>query len=146
MGDNAKLGKYIVLQDAYGNQYTYAQLGSIAKTHPVPRAQHLSAKDFKLETPNKDSAPNAPATAGDNSAKGAAPKSAKSAAPGERDRATPRTPASASSPCRSASGNAGNPGVGGQLDQLLGRSVPGLRDLQVGTSRAASSSTPRRWS
>ena len=59
MGDNAKLGKYIVLQDAYGNDYTYAHLGSIAQTHPVPRQQSLSAKTFKLETPN-DSSPDQP--------------------------------------------------------------------------------------
>ena len=48
IGDNPKLGRYIVLQDAYGNTYTYSQLGSIEKTHPVPRSQNLSAKDFKL--------------------------------------------------------------------------------------------------
>ena len=35
LGDNAKLGKYVVLQDAYGSRYTYAHLGSIAKTHRV---------------------------------------------------------------------------------------------------------------
>ena len=45
---------------------------------------------------------------------------------------TPRSSASASSPLPQRSGNAGNSGVAGQLDQLLGRSVPGLRDLQVG--------------
>ena len=27
MGQSPTLGKYIVLQDAYGNRYTYAQLG-----------------------------------------------------------------------------------------------------------------------
>ena len=27
IGENDRLGKYIVLQDAYGNRYTYAQLG-----------------------------------------------------------------------------------------------------------------------
>src|SRR3954447_8187740 len=31
MGDSPELGKYIVLQDAYGNEYTYAQLGAISK-------------------------------------------------------------------------------------------------------------------
>src|SRR6476469_3461175 len=56
MGENAKLGKYIVLQDAYGNQYTYSQLGAVSKTHPVPREQKLTAKDFQLTTPKKDAA------------------------------------------------------------------------------------------
>ena len=79
IGDNAKLGKYIVLQDAYGNQYTYAAPRLVAATHPVPRQQSLSSKDFKLQTPN-DSAPTTPATAGDNSGEGSA-KSAKAAKP-----------------------------------------------------------------
>jgi hypothetical protein len=30
-GDSAKLGKYVVLQDAYGNRYTYAELGEIVR-------------------------------------------------------------------------------------------------------------------
>jgi murein DD-endopeptidase MepM/ murein hydrolase activator NlpD len=29
MGESSKLGKYIVLEDAYGNRYTYAELGQI---------------------------------------------------------------------------------------------------------------------
>jgi hypothetical protein len=134
IGDNPRLGKYIVLQDVYGNQFTYAQLGSIERTHPVPRSQQLSGKDFKLETPNKDSAPSTPATAGDNSAKGA-PTAAKSA---------PAPPVTANSenarqrlfalPHRS--GNAGNSGIGGQLDQLLGRSVPGYETFKSAVSNS----------
>src|SRR3954464_11179647 len=67
LGDNAKLGRYLVLQDAYGNQYTYAHLGSIEQTHPVPRERKLSAQDFKQKGPGNDAAPKAPATAGQNS-------------------------------------------------------------------------------
>ncbi len=33
MGNSAKLGKYVVLQDAYGNRYTYAELGEIVRDH-----------------------------------------------------------------------------------------------------------------
>src|SRR4029453_7480099 len=76
LGRSAELGKFIVLQDAYGNRYTYAHLGSISRLHPVPPDQTLSAKDFKLTTPKKDAAPAQPATAGDNSTKGTAPKAA----------------------------------------------------------------------
>jgi hypothetical protein len=131
VGDNAKLGKYIVLQDAYGNDYTYAHLGSIEPTHPVPRQQGLSSKDFKLETPNKDSAPSTPATAGDNSggaaksaAKSAKPASAKSA-PANSENARQRLFA-----LPQRGGNGGNAGVTGQLDQLLGRSVPGYETFK----------------
>ncbi len=130
IGDNAKLGKYIVLQDAYGNQYTYADLGSVAATHPVPRQQSLSSKDFKLQTPD-DSAPTTPATAGDNSGKGSA-KSAKATKPAA-DKAPPANSENTRQrlfalPQRS--GNAGQPSVTGQLDQLLGRSVPGYETFK----------------
>ncbi|HEY6653563.1 MAG TPA: lytic murein transglycosylase [Solirubrobacterales bacterium] len=75
MGESKELGKFIVLQDAYGNRYTYSQLGSISQMHPVPRQRKLGADAFKLEGPRKDASPKAPATAGDNSGRGAAPAS-----------------------------------------------------------------------
>jgi hypothetical protein len=135
IGDNAKLGKYVVLQDAYGNQYTYAHLGSIEKTHPVPRQQSLSSKDFKLQTPN-DSAPTSPATAGDNSGGG----SAKAAKAG-KDRSAPANSENSRQrlfalPHRSGNGNQSS--VTGQLDSLLGRSVPGYE-----TFKSALSSSPQ---
>jgi hypothetical protein len=131
VGENDRLGKYLVLQDAYGNQYTYAHLGSIAQTHPVPRQQSLSSKDFKLETPS-DKAPTTPATAGDNSGKGAAkavkPAKAKSA-PDNSENSRQRLFA-----LPQRGGNAGNPGVAGELDQLLGRSVPGYETFKSALS------------
>src|SRR5919108_562163 len=57
MGNSKQLGKFIVLQDAYGNRFTYAHLGQISRVHPVPKDQSLSAKDFKLTTPKEDAAP-----------------------------------------------------------------------------------------
>ena len=33
MGNSASLGKYVVLEDAYGNRYTYAELGQIVRHH-----------------------------------------------------------------------------------------------------------------
>ena len=77
MGNSKELGKFIVLQDAYGNRYTYSQLGQISEVHPVLRQRKLGAGAFELEGPNKDAAPKTPATAGDNSARrAAAPASA----------------------------------------------------------------------
>ncbi len=32
MGDSPSLGKFIVLEDAYGNRYTYAELGEIVRS------------------------------------------------------------------------------------------------------------------
>jgi hypothetical protein len=37
IGKSRKLGRYIVLQDAYGNRYTYSGLGSVARYYPVPK-------------------------------------------------------------------------------------------------------------
>lgn len=33
MGDSPELGRYVVLQDAYGNRFTYAELGQIVREH-----------------------------------------------------------------------------------------------------------------
>src|SRR3954451_19382990 len=99
MGDNAELGKYIVLQDAYGNEYTYAQLGAISKVHPVPRQRNLSTKDFKLERPNADATPKGPATAGDNSAKAAKPPAKPAKPPAKPSKAPAKAvPAKAPAP------------------------------------------------
>ena len=62
IGSSPQLGRYIVLQDAYGNRYTYGNLGEIVRDYPVPKPQPLSAADFKLITPAKDKKPTAPAT------------------------------------------------------------------------------------
>jgi Transglycosylase SLT domain len=64
LGQSKDLGKFIVLQDAYGNRYTYSHLGEIATVHPVPREKKLGASDFKLQGPSRDAAPKAPATKG----------------------------------------------------------------------------------
>ena len=128
MGDSKQLGKFVVLQDAYGNRYTYAHLGSISKVHPVPREQNLSAKDFKLSGPAKDAAPTTPATAGDNSSKtksaasAPAPKSAK--APVNTEELRNRLFAV---PQHSGGGTTTVPD---QLDRLLGEKVPGYETFK----------------
>ena len=38
IGKSKKLGRYVVLQDVYGNRYTYAHLGQVSKVYPVPKA------------------------------------------------------------------------------------------------------------
>ena len=66
IGRSKSLGRYLVLQDVYGNRYTYAQLGEVSKHYPVPAedatdprrsAQALSANDSAP-------APTGPASAG----------------------------------------------------------------------------------
>jgi hypothetical protein len=65
VGQSASHGKYVVLQDAYGNRYTYAQLGSVVEDYPVPKPRRVSAAQVakELELP-KDPAPSEAASAG----------------------------------------------------------------------------------
>ncbi|PZS07533.1 MAG: hypothetical protein DLM64_14735 [Solirubrobacterales bacterium] len=72
VGQNAQLGKYLELQDATGNIYTYAQLGSIPKLYPVPKPVKVTAKALaqELSAPTLPS-PKAPATAGGQATAGA---------------------------------------------------------------------------
>jgi Transglycosylase SLT domain/Peptidase family M23 len=65
VGQSVSRGKYVVLQDAYGNRYTYAHLGSVVEDYPVPKRQRVSAAQVakELELP-KDPAPSEAASAG----------------------------------------------------------------------------------
>ena len=67
IGRDEKLGRFVVLEDAYGNRFTYAGIDAVARFHPVlrrdgapdgrsARALHANAKD--------DPAPRGPASAG----------------------------------------------------------------------------------
>jgi len=65
VGQNAQLGNYVELQDADGNVYTYAQLGSIPQLYPVPNSVALTGGNAaqQLSAPATP-APKSPATAG----------------------------------------------------------------------------------
>jgi hypothetical protein len=69
IGYSKTLGHYLELQDATGNVYTYAQLGSISKLVPVPKQVHVTAKEIarQLSLPATPR-PNGPATAGSQQA------------------------------------------------------------------------------
>jgi hypothetical protein len=65
IGDSSRLGRFISLRDAYGNTYTYAQLGWIARFYPVlepheGRPAHAAAPRTEAAEPR----PRAPASAG----------------------------------------------------------------------------------
>ncbi|HEV2774109.1 MAG TPA: lytic transglycosylase domain-containing protein, partial [Solirubrobacteraceae bacterium] len=68
MGRSSQLGRFVVLRDAYGNTYTYAGLGKlarsvlVAKEQPPPRPGAVQA----LAAPAADPAPSEPASAGSN--------------------------------------------------------------------------------
>jgi hypothetical protein len=68
VGRSSALGNYVVLEDAYGNQYTYAHLGKVAPSYPAPKAaqQQPTAQQLKseLEMPPRDPTPTDAASAG----------------------------------------------------------------------------------
>jgi len=66
IGRSGRLGRFLVLQDVYGNRYTYAQLGSLQRFYPVPKAQaeRPSARALKANEAERLPAPRAPASAG----------------------------------------------------------------------------------
>jgi hypothetical protein len=75
VGQSKRLGRYVVLQDVFGNRYTYAHLGTVAKNYPVPRRnageQNQARDEFRLARHSSDDKPErtlpkptAPASAG----------------------------------------------------------------------------------
>ena len=64
VGENKRLGKFVELQDAYGNTYTYARLKKVSKSYPAPRLRTTTQKQVakELALPAKDAAPTAPAS------------------------------------------------------------------------------------
>jgi hypothetical protein len=70
IGNDKKLGRYIVLQDVYGNQYTYSHLASVSQRYPVPRSlddPSVARDEFRFANNRKPEAlpkPTAPASAG----------------------------------------------------------------------------------
>jgi murein DD-endopeptidase MepM/ murein hydrolase activator NlpD len=65
VGDSPQLGRYVELQDATGNIYTYAGLGSVTRQYPVPKPVKISAKQvLKQYTIPATKAPTSPASAG----------------------------------------------------------------------------------
>jgi SLT domain-containing protein len=68
IGRNKRLGRHIVLQDVYGNRYTYAHLGAVSRVYPVPKRNaddpDRSARAVKANGDDHDPKPASPASAG----------------------------------------------------------------------------------
>ena len=66
VGDSRELGHFVSLRDAYGNTYTYAQLGTVAALYPVLKPHDAAAA--KARAPRSGEAPeprpSGPASAG----------------------------------------------------------------------------------
>ena len=67
IGDSPELGHFVSLRDAYGNTYTYAQLGDVAQLYPVLEphdANHPNAAHGGGASDASEPRPTAPASAG----------------------------------------------------------------------------------
>jgi murein DD-endopeptidase MepM/ murein hydrolase activator NlpD len=66
IGSSPTLGRFVSLRDAYGNTYTYAQLGDVSSLYPVlqPHAQSTVSRRIAQPGAAAEPVPNGPATAG----------------------------------------------------------------------------------
>jgi len=62
IGKSKAIGNYVVLQDVYGNRYTYGGLDSVSRYHPVPKDEGNPTADE--DAPGKDPRPGSAASAG----------------------------------------------------------------------------------
>ena len=58
LGRSNELGNYVILRDSYGNRFTYAELGGIAESYPVPK----KPKKGEEQAPAHSEAPDEPAS------------------------------------------------------------------------------------
>ena len=72
VGHSPKLGRFVMLRDAFGNTYTYSQLGRlarnvlVAKEQPAVRAAAAPPASTRPPATQADPVPGAPASAGSN--------------------------------------------------------------------------------
>jgi murein DD-endopeptidase MepM/ murein hydrolase activator NlpD len=64
VGESDRLGNYVVLQDVYGNRYTYAGLGEVAEHYPVLREDATDVRAIKANGDGVDPEPTKAASAG----------------------------------------------------------------------------------
>ena len=64
MGETERLGRYVQMQDSYGNTYTYGRLGSVAKMYPAPKPRKTTKAQIAkvLELPSAGPKPTAAAS------------------------------------------------------------------------------------
>jgi hypothetical protein len=54
VGKSKRLGRFVTLQDVYGNTYTYAHLGEVSKTYPAPKDRSRRRRAEREKTPTRD--------------------------------------------------------------------------------------------
>jgi murein DD-endopeptidase MepM/ murein hydrolase activator NlpD len=64
IGQSKRLGNYVVLQDVYGNRYTYGGLGEVAEHYPVLKEDATNVHAIKANGDDVDPEPTKAASAG----------------------------------------------------------------------------------
>jgi murein DD-endopeptidase MepM/ murein hydrolase activator NlpD len=66
IGNSPRLGRYMIIEDVYGNRYTYGNLKKVAKHYPAPKEREISRSEIarELKLPRRDPKPNQAASAG----------------------------------------------------------------------------------
>jgi hypothetical protein len=87
IGKTKRLGRFIQIEDVYGNTYTYAHLAKVAAAYAVPKAVKVSKASVakELGLPKKDPKPTEAASAGSQPAKAATATAAKKAVSSQVD-------------------------------------------------------------
>jgi hypothetical protein len=64
VGHDRRLGTFVVLQDVYGNTYTYGHLKDTVDSFPTPKPRKLGRNEVarELRLPTRDAAPSGPAS------------------------------------------------------------------------------------
>jgi hypothetical protein len=64
VGRNRRLGRFVTLEDVYGNTYTYARLKTVVASYPTPKPREVDEEAVRRELalPARDAAPRRPAS------------------------------------------------------------------------------------
>ncbi len=68
IGKSRRLGRFVQLQDVYGNTYTFAGLKKVAASYPVPKEEAVDKASSTTTVAAKDPKPTLPASAGTQAA------------------------------------------------------------------------------
>ena len=68
IGNSERLGKFVKLQDVYGNTYTYGHLDKVAKRYPTPKGD-AATRAGGIDLPRRDARPTEAASTTDRPAK-----------------------------------------------------------------------------
>ena len=102
IGRSARRGRFVELQDVYGNTYTYSRLGKVAESYPAPKPRQVTPERVarELELPKPDARPDRAAS---DAGRRGARRSARSARAPARA-AAPADPVAAATPTPAPSG------------------------------------------